>query len=92
MPAITQVMFGFSDSIFLLCHFHREIDGANYIVFCRSLLRLIQVITLPVLKSHKGASGGWRGGYKSCAAEALKPSSCLTQKLLIWLPCKIRGL
>ena len=52
MPAITQVMFGFSDSIFLLCHFHREIDGANYIVFCRSLLRLIQVITLPVLKSQ----------------------------------------
>ena len=75
MPAITQVMFGFSDSIFLLCHFHREIDGANYIVFCRSLLRLIQVITLPVLKSQKGASGGWGGGggYKSCAAEALKP-------------------
>lgn len=62
MPAITQVMFGFSDCIFLLCHVHREIDGANYIVFCRSLLRLIQVITLPVLKSHKGASGGWRGG------------------------------
>ena len=59
MPAITQVMFGFSDCIFLLCHVHREIDGANYIVFCRSLLRLIQVITLPVLKSQKGASGGW---------------------------------
>ena len=75
MPAITQVMFGFSDSIFLLCHFHREIDGANYIVFCRSLLRLIQVITLPVLKSQKGASGGGGGGggYKSCAAEVLKP-------------------
>lgn len=75
MPAITQVMFGSSDCIFLLCHVHREIDGANYIVFCRSLLRLIQVITLPVLKSQKGASGGWGGGggYKSFAAKALKP-------------------
>lgn len=77
MPAITQVMFGSSDCIFLLCHVHREIDGTNYIVFCRSLLRLIQVITLPVLKSQKGASGGWGegggGGYKSCAAKALKP-------------------
>ena len=24
----------------------REIDGANYIVFCKSLLKLIQVITI----------------------------------------------
>lgn len=62
MPAITQVMFGSSDCIFLLCHVHREIDGANYIVFCRSLLRLIQVITLPVLKSQKGRVVGGAGG------------------------------
>lgn len=53
-------MLGSADCIFLLFHFHREIDGANYIVFCRSLLRLIQVITLPVLKSQKGR-GGWGG-------------------------------
>ena len=57
MPAITQVMFGSSDCIFLLFHFPREIDGANYIVFCRSLLRLIQVITLPVLQSLKEGGG-----------------------------------
>ena len=63
MPAIKQVMFGSSDWIFLLCHSHREIDGANYIVFCRSLLRLIQVITLPVLKSQKeGGEGEGVGG------------------------------
>ena len=57
MPAITQVVHGSSDCFFLLFHFHREIDGANYIVFCRSLLRLIQVITLPVFKSQKEGGG-----------------------------------
>ena len=88
MPAITKVMFCSSDSFFLLFHSHREIDGANYIVFCRSLLRLIQVITLPVFKCQKE---GGRGGYKRCTAEALKPSPCLRQKLLILLPCKTRG-
>ena len=62
-PLLTQVMLGSSDCIFLFSHFHREIDGANYIVFCRSLLRLIQVITLPVLKSQKGGEGG-EGGVR----------------------------